>query len=107
MSWESTPISLRGYQVHAHYGTYDARPHGGVAVMVRHDVPCQPITLRTTLQVRAVRVGLRRPYTIASVYLPPDNLDIHELEDLLQQLPQPFLLLGDFNGRHHLWGDAI
>ena len=107
MSGESTPISLRGYLVHAHYGTYDIKPHGGVAVMVRHDVPCQPITLRTTLQVRAVRVGLKRPYTIASIYLPPDNLDIRELEVLLQQLPQPFLLLGDFNGRHHLWGDAV
>ena len=107
MSGESTSISLRGYQVHAHYGTFDARPHGGVAVMVRQDVPCRPIILRTTLQVRAVRVGLKRPYTIASVYIPPDNLDIRELEDLLQQLPLPFLLLGDFNGRHHLWGDAV
>ena len=105
MSRES--ISLRGYQVHAHYGTYDTKPHGGAAVLVRHDVSCQPVALRTTLQVSAVRVGLKRPYTIASIYLPPDVFDVHELENLLQQLPQPFLLLGDFNGRHHLWGDAI
>jgi hypothetical protein len=27
-----------------------------------------------------------------------------DLQDLLSQLPTPYLLLGDFNARHHVWG---
>ena len=107
MTRENRPISLRGFQVQAHYGTFDNGPHGGVAVMVRQDIPFQAIHLQTTLQVKAVRIGLTRPYTVASIYLPPHNLNIDDLEDLLGQLPHPFLLLGDFNGRHHLWGDTL
>ena len=25
----------------------------------------------------------------------------------INQLPQPYLILGDFNGRHHFWGDTV
>ena len=77
--------------------------------MVRHDIPCHPIHLQTTLQVKAVRIGLPRPYTVASIYLPPrDILNFkHELEFVLEQLPTPFILLGDFNGRNPLWGDTL
>lgn len=39
-----------------------------------------------SLQVKAVRLGLTRPYTVASIYLPPHNLDIDDLEDLPGQL---------------------
>ena len=76
--------------------------------MVRRDVPQQALMLQTTLQMKAVRIGLTRPYTIASVYLPPhDKQNIVELKRVIRQLPTPFLLLGDFNGRHHLWGDTM
>ena len=108
MTREAPGLTLRGYQVHSHYGTFDHGPHGGATVMVRNDVPCQPIHLQTTLQVKAVRLELhQKPYTVASIYLPPHDLFKDELEIVLDQLPTPFLLLGDFNGRNLLWGDTL
>ena len=43
--------------------------------------------------------------TICSVYLPPNrSVDVVKLRQLVKQLPKPFMLLGDFNGHHTMWG---
>ena len=31
----------------------------------------------------------------------------NDLVELLRQLPEPFLLVGDFNIRHPIWGDTV
>lgn len=62
--------------------------------MLCQDIPFHAIHLHMTLQVKAVRKGLTRPF----IYLPPQFLNIDDVEDLLGQLLQPFLLLGDFIG---------
>ena len=41
---------------------------------------------------------------MCSIYLPHHQITGVELEDLILQLPQPFLLLGDVNARSTLWG---
>ena len=82
--------------------------HGGAAVYIHHKVPQTHIPLRTALQAVAVRIFLGKNYTVCSIYLPP-NEDIHlsTLLNIISQLPEPFLLMGDFNARHSLWGDKI
>ena len=43
--------------------------------------------------------------TICSIYLPPsDVLSKNSLVNLIDQLPQPFILVGDFNGHSKVWG---
>ena len=43
--------------------------------------------------------------TICSVYLPPSiPVDFIKLDILLDQLPKPFILMGDFNAHSSLWG---
>ena len=82
--------------------------HGGASIYVRHDVPHSMYTLNSQLQVVAVTLFLQRHYTVCSIYLPPnEDLPDNDLTTLLQEIPRPFLLLGDFNGRHPLWGDII
>ncbi|ESO84889.1 hypothetical protein LOTGIDRAFT_99214, partial [Lottia gigantea] len=45
--------------------------------------------------------------TICSIYLPPSlSLNLRELDDLVAQLPSPYILLGDFNGHHSFWGSS-
>ena len=67
-----------------------------------------PIALNTNLQAVAIRCHLVRQYTICSLYVPPNSsLELQQLEDLISQLPTPFLLLGDFNARHPIWGDSM
>ena len=53
----------------------------------------------------AVNINCHRPMTICSVYLPPNrSVDVVELRQLVKQLPKLFMLLGDFNGHHTMWG---
>ncbi|MEL7521450.1 MAG: endonuclease/exonuclease/phosphatase family protein, partial [Cyanobacteria bacterium J06553_1] len=79
---------------------------GGCAVYVHLGVPFIHFPLQSPLQAVAVQIHLERRVTIVSLYLPPNNpVARGDLEMLVRQLPRPFLLLGDLNGRHLLWGD--
>ena len=56
----------------------------------------------------AVQFHLKRTYTVCSSYFPPTSpVDRDDLVSLVQQLPSPFIILGDINGRHTLWGDTL
>ena len=82
--------------------------HHGVMLCVRHDIPHSRFVLQSPLQAIAVTLHLQKSYTVCSLYLPPnDPLDIPSIRSLIEELPEPFLLLGDFNGRHPLWGDIV
>ena len=95
------------------YSTFYSNPlpgqghHGGTAIMVRSDVPYTSLQLNTNLQAVAIKLFLKRTYAVCSIYLPPgDPIERDDLDCLVRDLPSPFLLLGDFNGRHPLWGDS-
>lgn len=80
---------------------------GGCGLYHRRDVPLTVIPLQSPLQAVAGRIHLHKTYTVCSIYLPPnDDIPLQDLEDLIRQLPRPFFLLGDMNGRHFLWGDS-
>ena len=82
--------------------------HGGTLLYVRHDIPQSHFNLQSPLQAAAVQIHLQRRYTVVSLYLSPNEaFNTDDLKSLIHQLPQPFLILGDFNGRHPLWGDII
>jgi len=76
----------------------------GAAVLVHNRVSYEPVQLNTTLQAAAVRVHLSRKYTVCSLYLPHIPVSLREIEDLVRQLPTPFLLLGDMNAKSTMWG---
>ena len=82
--------------------------HGGCAIYVRYDVAHLVIDTQTSLQAVVVQLHLERKYTICSLYLPPsDAVSLDQLSNLSNQLPSPFVLVGDMNGRHHSWGDVV
>lgn len=100
------PSPPRGFTM---YHTAGSAPfQGGVATLVRTNVGHAVLPLVTDLQAVAVRCQLDRLYTICNIYLPPsDRVSLRELGDLVDQLPSPFILVGDFNARHGLWGDVV
>ena len=64
-----------------------------------------PLGGRSTLQVIALSVYLvgREKRTICSIYLPStDQVTEEDIRDLLEQLPAPMILLGDFNAHNPL-----
>ena len=82
--------------------------HGGSLIYIRHDTPHNQFQLHSPLQAVAVQIFLQRKYTVCSLYLPPGQVfPDNDLKSLISQLPEPFLILGDMNGRNPLWGDLV
>lgn len=99
------PMNLKGFTIYSTPGPTTHRPTGGTAILVKHNIIHSRIPTKSNIQVTAVRISLNRPITLCSIYIPPKNpVTKHHLEDLLNQLPPPLLLLGDLNGQNPLWG---
>ncbi|GFT64101.1 putative RNA-directed DNA polymerase from transposon X-element [Trichonephila clavipes] len=81
---------------------------GGVCIFTSLDVPSSALPLQTSLQAVAVRIHSTSLITVCCLYLPPNTvIHQHDLNNLVDQLPAPFVILGDFNGHSTLWDLAI
>ena len=79
----------------------------GVSVLIRNNNYYKIIALNTNLQAVATKIWMAKWYTVCSIYLPHIDMQKNDVLKFLQQLSEPFLLLGDMNARHHLWGEEI
>lgn len=81
---------------------------GGVAILIKNIIHHKKINLDTTLQVVALQIFLRnneQPWSICNFYLnPKDRPSQNQLDQLLQQIPNPTIIMGDFNAKNPLWG---
>ena len=100
-------IEFRKYlSYHVHSEGVDGRACGGVSVLVKKSIPHRQISLNANFQAVAVVLSLHKTITICSIYIPPRyQLGNRELSDLLDQLPSPFILLGDMNAHNITWGN--
>ena len=99
---------IRGYNSYL-YGVEleeGQNAHGGVGVLVRDGLSQYTVPLNTSFQAVAVSVKFHKRVTVCSIYLPPNEpqFELDRLEDLIRQLPEPFVVLGDFNAHNSLWG---
>ena len=96
-----------GYSYHRKDLISDGRAHGGVAILVRVDIPSARLYLNTSLQAVAVKIRLHKSITICSLYLPPqEQINKSELDNLFHQLPGNVLVLGDYNAHNVLWNSS-
>ncbi|GFU40376.1 putative RNA-directed DNA polymerase from transposon X-element [Trichonephila clavipes] len=80
---------------------------GGVCILTSLDVPSSALPLHTSLQAVTVRIHSTSLFTVCCLYLPPnDVIRQQDLNDLVNQLPAPFVILGDLNGHSTLWGSV-
>ena len=78
----------------------------GAALLINKSYLFSEVHLNIPLQAVAVRVTLNKVVTFYSIYLPPsDHIAKTDLINLIEQLPSPFILLGDFNGHSPVWGN--
>ena len=98
-------FTFKGFNTYNHIHSDCLRASGGSSILVHSSCPQREIKLKTDLQAVAVSVTLEKEITLCSIYIPPSfALRPNHLNSLLQQLPSPFMLLGDFNGHNVLWG---
>ena len=86
-------------------GHFNWRSHDGTMLLMHESVPMTEIQLQTEVQAVASRININGCFTIASVYFSrAHNFTGDILSNLLEQLPQPLLVLEDFNSYHQMWG---
>ena len=100
-------FNLHNYSLYRYDDIFGQRRQGGVALYINNNFTHDEITLQTDLQAVACTVYLRgRNIDICSIYIPP-NSDTDEifqqLNGLVRQFRNPFLLLGDFNSHSPQW----
>lgn len=96
------------YKIYQSNKRRDDNHERGVALLVNNKIHSEriPLALGDNVEAVAAKIWLGKYYTICSLYLSPSlQVQKSELTDLIAQLPEPFLLLGDMNARHSLWGE--
>ena len=79
---------------------------GGVGILIRKDTPYVPVNINTNFQAIAAQISCHKKITFCSIYIPPEqDFTKIDLENLIQQLPKPFVLSGDFNSHNQIWFD--
>lgn len=92
------------YRIICNTPTRDDGHERGVAILVNRRVQYDIVAINTNLQAVAVTLYLNRRYTVCSLYLPHIPVNQRDIEHLIDQLPPPFILLGDMNAHSPIWG---
>lgn len=81
------------------------RSSGGVAIFVDSAFPSSPLSINSNLEVVAASVLIDTKISICNVYLPNHTeFSIEDINNIINQLPSPFIITGDFNSHNELWG---
>lgn len=97
--------NIRNYKTYNYINTDANRASGGSTIAVHDKIVHRSLSLQTDLQAVAISVTLNKSFSVCSLYIPPNaNISIEQLNHLQNQLPRPYMILGDLNGHHTLWG---
>ena len=104
---DCTKMLLSGYTV-LHRGSGRDSTSGGVALLISQNMLSCPIDLETNLQAVVARISFGKTVTVCNIYLPL-SVPVRgaSLYHLFEQLPRPFIVVGDFNGQTLCGGVTI
>lgn len=103
----STNFHLKNFTIYRRDRGKAQIASGGVATLVHNSIHAEQIILNTEIEAVAVTTVVPNMYkiTLCNIYLPPNyNFTNDQIDSLIQQLPRPFILLGDFNSHNTIWG---
>ena len=100
----NTTINMKNYYSYNYIKQYTDRPCGRSSIIINNNIPHSEITLNTNMQAVAISASLHKMMTVCSVYIPPNEEPKElELNNLIEQLPRPFIIMGDFNSHNEIW----
>ena len=80
----------------------------GVMTLINTAYAYYKINIVTDLEAVAIRINISKPITICNIYITPEErLNRQQLNNLISQLPRPYIIVGDFNARSPVWGDTL
>lgn len=85
---------------------FGANRFQSVSLAVLSNIPHESIVLDTELIAVAAKMEGSLNITAVSLYIPCEGIQNFEdkFTHLVNQLDAPFIVMGDFNAHHHLWG---
>ena len=99
------PHPPRGYCIYCCSHTNHPAPGNGLTLLVSNASSCLQVLLTTPLQAQVFVIGLRKSFTICNIYISPnEDVSYNDIKSLINQLPTPFILTGDVNAKHPMWG---
>ena len=101
-----TPHQTQTFKHYSACYKSDIHGHGGVCILVKNSFIHSQVQFQADLQAVAVCITINNnTYTVASVYVPPsETLNELAFDWMINSFSSRYLILGDFNGRRHLWG---
>lgn len=102
-------LSLKNYIIYRKEIDDAIRAHGGVVLAVKNTTFHTEIRLTTHLQALAIscNFGSGLKISICCLYLPPNfAVTKQDIQAIIDQLPTPFLIVGDLNSHNPLWGGS-
>lgn len=101
----NTTFFIQDYKNYLKNRQTNHRASGNVAIFVNNLIDSNEIKIQSPFEVIAVSIQLKNPVCHCNIYLPDStNLLLKDLNYIIEQLPKPFLFLGDFNSRNQIWG---
>ena len=94
---------------HSFVNNRSDRRGGGVAILVKKDIPAKPHATPSTEKVETIGVMVKlktKTINIISVYCPHGDCDKRDILDLLNTAGDSAIVGGDFNAHSELWEDS-
>ncbi|KAE9533568.1 hypothetical protein AGLY_009206 [Aphis glycines] len=102
------PPILKNYTGYIKNRTVANRASGGVATFIHKNIESKEVTIQTHLETIATLVELDRQTCICNIYIPDSTpFTSSDIKHIINQLPKPFIIMGDFNSRNTAWGCNI
>lgn len=97
---------IPGYNLHFKNASNE---HGGVAILIRPQFKYKPLATTFYDDVQSVAISLTTEngnLSILCVYCPPSSghIRINKLRNIVNDLPKPIFIAGDFNAHHIAFG---
>lgn len=96
---------LKNYNKYNRIRTNPNIASGGVSIMIRNEFNVEQINLDTNLEAIAVKILGKTNINICNIYsLPGKTVAKNDVEDLINQIPKPRIIMGDMNAYSYMWG---
>lgn len=90
----NTNFPIKGFNGFFKNRQTQLRASGGVAIFVNNLIDSTQIHIQSPLEVIAVTLHLKTPLCLCNIYLPDStNILLNDLNDIIKQLPKPFIFL--------------
>lgn len=102
---KSQPLKIKGYNIERNDL---GNKHNGVAILIHTSIVYKKIDtyFDDNLQNICVQISIHdKLFSIVSFYIPPNStFDKNKFDSIVQSIPSPMIVAGDFNAHHTSWG---